>query len=269
MPTLLFADDGSLEADRAWLWVTQQVWVGWSLETVTCQPPFLGTPVGRERGRPRPWTPTDERDAPDALGFASAQHRLVEADPRVAVTNRDDVGLVVLGQKGRGALKSLHLGSTAEYAVQHLAAPTVIAKKPSAVRSVLVCTDGSVHADRAVDALLAMPWLDHIDLVQVIGVFQDGQYDNEVEIGIAVDVTIRKLTDTSALACRPRPVIRQDKPAPAILGEAAAMSADLIVLGTRGLNARRLGLLWGSTARAVIKLTESSVLVAHDLGLAT
>jgi nucleotide-binding universal stress UspA family protein len=155
------------------------------------------------------------------------------------------------------------LGSTAEYVVQHLGAPTVIAKKPSAVRSVLVCTDGSGHADQAVDALLTMPWLDQIDLLHVIGVSQVDQYDNEAQIGIAVDVTLRRLTDASALACQPTPVTRDDNPAHAILGEAAAMSADLIVLGTRGLSALGLGLLWGSTARAVIKLTESSVLVTH------
>jgi hypothetical protein len=86
MPTLLFADDGSLEADRAWLWVTQQTWARWSLETITCQPPTCqpplgGPPVGRERGRPRQWTPSDRRNAPAALGFDTVHHLLVEGDP--------------------------------------------------------------------------------------------------------------------------------------------------------------------------------------------
>ena len=49
MPTVLFADDGSLEADRAWLWVTQQAtWARWSVETITCQ---RAHPAGPER----PW----------------------------------------------------------------------------------------------------------------------------------------------------------------------------------------------------------------------
>lgn len=261
-PVLVFADDGSLEADRAWLWVTQQAWPGWELEVFSCQPPPIGPPIGALRARPRPWTPPEPRDAATA-GFETTRHLLAEDDPRIVLTERDDAGLLVLGQKGRGALKALHLGSTAEYVVQHLPAPVVVAKRASAVRSVLVCTDGTTHAQRATEALLAMPWLPQIDTVRVIGVYHVGIYDDSAEISTAVDATLERLTLAPALTCSPIPILRDDNPAYAILGEAEAMSADLIVLGTRGLSALRLGLLWGSTARAVTKTAISSVLVAH------
>jgi nucleotide-binding universal stress UspA family protein len=191
------------------------------------------------------------------------EHLIAEDDPRIVVTNRDDAGLVVLGQKGRGALKSLHLGSTAEYVVQHLAAPTAIAKKQSRVRSVLVCTDGSGHAERAIDALLSMPWLGQINTMHVIGIYHIGIYDDSAEIRAAVDAAAQRLDDATELTCEPTPVMLDDNPAFAILDEASTMAADVIVLGTRGLNAIKLGLLWGSTARAVIKSAQSTVLVAH------
>lgn len=262
MPTVLFADDTSLESDRAWLWLTQQTWAHWSLETLTCEPPPLVRATDSEPARAHEH-PGYPRVVPAGLEYESVHHLLTEEDPRLAVTNREDVGLVVIGQRGRGALKALHLGSTAEYVVQHLAAPTLIARKACRVRSVLVCVDGSVHAQHAVDALLAMPWLGQVDGVRVIGVYSVGAYDNRVEIGAAVDDTIQRLREAPTLACEPTAVLREGGPAFAILDEATSMSADLVVLGTRGLHALRMGLLWGSTARAVIKLTESSVLVAH------
>jgi nucleotide-binding universal stress UspA family protein len=259
MPTLLFADDGSLEADRAWLWVQQQRWSRWGLEILTCVPPLLGSSAGD-----RPSAASHERVVPATLDHDSVKHLVVEEDPRLALTGRDDVDLVVIGQRGRGALKSLHLGSTAEYVVQHLAAPTLIAKKASTVRSVLVAADGSVHAQRAVDALLSMPWLEQIDALRVIGLCSTGMYDDRTEISAAVDATIQRLSEERALSCDAAPVVLDDSPSRAILDESTAMSADLIVLGTRGKSALQLGLLWGSTARSVIKLAESSVLVAHS-----
>lgn len=97
-PVLVFADDGSLEADRAWLWVTQQAWPGWELEVFSCQPPPIGPPIGALRPRPRPWTPPEPRDAAVA-GFETTRHLLAEDDPRIVLTERDDAGLLVLGQK--------------------------------------------------------------------------------------------------------------------------------------------------------------------------
>ena len=111
--------------------------------------------------------------------------------------------------------------------------------------------------------MLSMPWLGQVDTLRVIGAYYTGMWDDRTEIGAAVDTTIHQLAEAPALACEPAPVLRDDKPSYAILDEAADISADLVVLGTRGLNALRLGLLWGSTARAVIKLTQSSVMVAH------
>jgi nucleotide-binding universal stress UspA family protein len=259
----MLGDDGSPEADRAWLWINLQRWPTWRLDVVHCQPPPPGPPVGEARARPHPWQPPSPREPSPTAGFESVRYLLAESDPRIVLTDPTDASLVVIGRKGHGALKALHLGSTAEYVVQHPSAPVVIAKKPVAVGSVLVCTDGSTHAQRAVDALVTMPWLDHVHTLTVIGLYLTGTYDDRAEIAAAVAATIVRLEDAPGLHCAPASIVRQAKPSVAIPEHSAAMSADLVVLGTRGLSAFERGLLWGSTARTVIKTTESSVLVAH------
>ena len=59
------------------------------------------------------------------------------------------------------------------------------------VRSVLMCTDGSDHAERAVSALpLSMLWLGQIEALRVIGTYHIGTYDDSAEIRAAVDAAV-------------------------------------------------------------------------------
>ncbi len=261
--TLMLGDDGSPEADRAWLWINQQHWPSWRLDVVVCRPLPPGPPVGEDRARLHEWQPPSPREPSPTAGFESVRHLLAESDPRIVLTDPTDASLLVIGRKGHGALKALHLGSTAEYVVQHLSTPVVIAKKPVAVGSVLVCTDGSTHAQRAVETLVAMPWLNQVHTLSVIGMYLTGVYDDRAEIEAAVAGTITRLEGAPGLACTPASILREARPSAAIAEHSAAMAADLVVLGTRGLSTFERGLLWGSTARTVIKTTESSVLVAH------
>lgn len=70
-PTLVFGDDGSLGADRAWLWITQQHWADWHLDILSCHLPPFGPPIDDDRApcrtrgrRPTPAPPAARRASP-------------------------------------------------------------------------------------------------------------------------------------------------------------------------------------------------------------
>jgi nucleotide-binding universal stress UspA family protein len=261
-PRLIFGDDGSEHADRAWLWINNQVWTGWQLDVVTCSPPPLGPPIEPGRAAPHPWEPPDPRVPFAEAAFAGHRHLVAEADPRIVLTDPTDAACLVIGARGHGPLKALHLGSVAEYVVHHAPVPVVVVKKSSPVRSVLVATDGSTHAERATAALVSMPWYPRVREVAVVGVYRTGMYDDHATIAAAVDRTADALGGAGP---SPQAVVTEGHPASVILSSADAMRADLVVIGTRGQTGLRW-LLLGSTSGAVLRATSSTVLLASARG---
>ena len=114
--TLTLGDDRSAGADVAWGWIGAHAWPQWAVEVVT-----VTTPKGRTADSPlgytelRPWDPPDPRLAPASCGFRSVTHLTAENDPRLVLGQRPGSDLVVVGPRGHGLLKVLHLGSTAEW----------------------------------------------------------------------------------------------------------------------------------------------------------
>ena len=163
--TILFGDDGSPGADLAWLWINSQSWPGWRLEVLHAVAPPVGPPLPKERTEPHPWTPPVPRVPFRESAIDEVVHLTAESDPRLVLERPSD--LVVVGARGAGFLKSMHLGSTVEWLLSRPPAPLVIARSGRPVTSVLVCHDGSVHADRAVRAIGSMPWISgvHVTLL--------------------------------------------------------------------------------------------------------
>jgi nucleotide-binding universal stress UspA family protein len=255
---LVFGDDGSEHADVAWLWINNQTWPGWKLDILTCAPPPPGPPLPPERSAPHPWDPDRPRRPFAEAAFAAHRHLLAEADPRVVLTEPTGADLVVVGARGHSPLKALHLGSTAEYVVNHAPAPVVVAKRATPVHVVVVTTDGSPHAERAAAALAAMPWLQQVRELTVIGVARPHSPTSDPAITAAVD---RAAALLATAPVRPTPIVTTGHVANAILTTADTVRADLIVAGTRGVTGLRR-LLLGSTAGAVLRATRASVLLA-------
>jgi nucleotide-binding universal stress UspA family protein len=183
------------------------------------------------------------------------RHFEAKSDPRLALL-RPDADLLVIGPRGGGLLKTLHLGSTAESLLHLPPAPLLIARAPRPVSRVLLCADGSAHARRAAEALAGMPWLDEAS-VWVLGV-EDGRSDLDRGQEEACAL-LEKIAKETAVRRTPGPVPW------AILEQADELEADLIVMGTRGiLGIRRL--VVGSTASAVVRAARSSVLAVCDPG---
>jgi nucleotide-binding universal stress UspA family protein len=265
-PQLVFGDDGSAAADVVWLWINCHAWPGWRLTVVTAQPPPLGPPVGAERGSAHPWEPPDPRQLPAGNEHTHVESLMAEADPRLVLDSFKDAALVAIGPRGRGRLKQLHLGSTAEWLVSghRPVAPVIVVRSARRIWRVLLCVDGSAHARRAVETLVALPWIRDAQLT-ILGV-SDGHSNTERGVeeaaGILEDGTVGVLSTRlpSVVPHRGRSDVRST-----ILDAIADERPDLVAMGNRGAGGLRRTVL-GSTASAVIQHAPCSVLVAraHD-----
>lgn len=248
---IVFGDDGSAGAEDAWRWINEQGWRGWRLEVVTVHLPPIGPPPSPAQAQPHSWEPPTPRRPSPQTHFAGVRHLVAQADPRLVLW-RPDADVVVIGPRGTGLLKRLHLGSTAEYLLHHPAAPFVIARAPRAVRRAVLCVDGSTHADRAAQALAEMPWIEGA-IVEVLGIEErNADLDGVAERATAL------LSSVGA-----KPEVRRGRGAVAstILREVEDVEADLVAMGSRGLSGLTR-LAAGSVASAVARAAPCSVLVA-------
>ena len=248
---LVFGDDGSPGADVAWLWINNHPWPGWRIEgwTGSSEPPSAsswGTPPRVEAWK-SPWGRAYLGDA-TAVDVA---HFYADADPRLVLGEQENVDLLVVGV-GEHDLGSMWSGSTAEWLMRHPPAPLVIARSAAKARSVVWCVDGSRHAQRAMDAFLALPLAigAHVRVLVV----DDGRVD--VDAAAAAAQAFLEAQEGEASVER-----TDGKPTRSILRYLAANDANLVVLGTKGLTGwRRLRV--GSTAGAVVQHARCTALLA-------
>ncbi|MEZ5186715.1 MAG: universal stress protein [Candidatus Nanopelagicales bacterium] len=251
---MLFGDDGSSCADSAWLWVNSHDWPGWSIEVLAA----VDSPGSGEPPSPRTLLRPEVAD--------SLTNDVVHADPRFALhTRAPEVDLLVVGDKGRGLLKAMHLGSTAEWLMNDPAAPLVIVRGGHQTRRVLLAHDGSRDAQAAEDALLTLPWIMSAEVLVV------SVSDHETNADPVVAAAIARLADrvgtVTAQILAPDELQVFYRPRDLILDHCKQWHADLIVMGSRGVGAwesvNEVGLRRaGSTASAIARHAPCSVLLA-------
>ena len=262
IPRLVVGDDGSAAADVVWLWVTNHRWPGWRISVVSARVPPVGPPVGAERAALHPWEPPHQRrflPADDVV----VEHLYAESDPRLALDSCADAALVAVGPRGHGLLKHLHIGSTTEWLIgaRRPLAPVVVVRSARATQDVLFCSDGSAHAQSALDTLLDLPWLADCR-VAVLGV-NDGRNTTEAAVEEAV-ATLREhgVDHVKQEVVDAVPGTAQFDVRSLILKTIAEESPDLVAVGARGTGGIR-GLLVGSVTTAVVHHAPCSVLVAR------
>lgn len=251
---LIFGDDGSTCADSAWLWVNSHDWPGWSIEVIAAVDSLASTESPPPRTLLRP-------EVADSLSS-----EIVHADPRLALhTRAADGDLLVVGDKGRGILKAMHLGSTAEWLMNDPAAPLVIVRGGHRTRRILLAHDGSPDARSAEDAVLALPWISSAEVL-VVSV-SDHQTQADPVIEAAVQRLSGHVSSVQAQILAPDQLQVFYRPRDLILDQAGHWHADLIVMGSRGVSrwesANEIGLRRaGSTASAIARHAPCSVLLA-------
>lgn len=252
---VVFGDDNSNNADLAWLWANNhRTWASWHLEIVTADPAFPPIP-GRTPHGSRIWEPDKPRRVFREAGFETVRHLTSNEDPRIALGDRTDADLVVVGARGAQGIKGLLLGSTADYLVHHPPSPVVVVRHGATTRSILVCVDNRPPSRRAVETLAALPWVATTS-VTVLTVDTDGA-DAATALRHATDTLEpigADLENTAASGDRHVHILE------------VAREFDLVALGTRGTAGWRRR-REHSTAATIVRHATNNVLVApgpHD-----
>lgn len=135
---------------------------------------------------------------------------------------------------------------------------------------VVVAHDGSTGADVAISLVASLPWPDG-SMIRVIGCTEGDLQPLTTasapgptgpahgDLAAALEAAVSSLQRPGVAV---EGAVRHGDPATAIASEAAALGADLVVVGSRGLGPART-LVLGSVAAAVVDAAPCSVLVAR------
>ncbi|MEZ5116579.1 MAG: universal stress protein [Candidatus Nanopelagicales bacterium] len=256
---LTFGDDGSDGADVAWLWVNNHVWPGWSARVVHAHLPEIGPPPPEDEARLHGWEPPQPRRAFQESGLDGVEYLRADGDPRLVLTHAGG-DLLVIGHRGAGVWKALHIGSTAEWLLQQPPVPLVMVRSARTTRRVLLCVDGSPHARAACDTLLALPWLEGLEVV-VAGVVERG-HDPQPAVAESAEALAAAGAVVQGRLVRPGELDLVVNVRASLFDLMDQVRPDVVALGTRGLlGFRRLRL--GSTASAVARHASCTVLLTH------
>jgi nucleotide-binding universal stress UspA family protein len=248
---MVFGDDGSPTADLAWLWINSHAWPDWRLEVVHATDPVVVT-ASAFRPQPRPWRPAHPRQMFAEAQLDEIELLTVDEDPRVALLRPAD--LLVVGPRGRGFLKAMHVGSTAEWLMTSPSTPMIVVRHGRPTRTVVVCHDGSANACAATRALSRMPWAPGLTVTVVV--VDDGRADADA----AIEHATSTLGGTGATV---RSLTLHGDPIDQLLRHLGQHEPDLVVLGSSSLTGvQRLAL--ESPANVVAHSTHHSILLACE-----
>lgn len=204
------------------------------------------------------------RDAPVVCRAYAG--RADEVLPRVAAELGADA--LLLAPTRRGRLAGAVLGTTAEHVLRHATVPVLVLHGEPAFRRVLLTTDLSAYSVPAHERGLALacavadaahPALRTMHVVPPAALGQTADEADD-DVNAAMRALAEFLPEHAVDGHVPAACVRFGEPAQAIVHEARAWSADLLVLGTHGRRgAARF--LAGSVAETVLRTAPCSVLV--------
>jgi len=184
--------------------------------------------------------------------------------------------LIVMGTHGRRGLDRLTMGSVTERVLRKAHCPVLAVRKPAHdfvepestsdcvhLRKILLCTDFSSHAQRALTYAfsLAMEYNSELTLLHVLE-DSGGQKFLQEQTATAVKELEKLVPSDAPNWCKVKSLVRTGRPYQEIVQLAQEEQSDLIVVGVRGRNALDLA-LFGSTTYRVIQLGSCPVLAVH------
>lgn len=168
--------------------------------------------------------------------------------------------LVVAGNRGRGRIGSLVLGSVSAELVERARTSTLIVRSSGTDR-LLVAVDGSA-ASRAVAPFLCATGAFEGAETNVISVSRDAApWPPSLDLRAARAAT-RTASELGACGVPARREVHVGEPAATIIEQATVTDAGLIAVGSRGISGLR-GMVIGSVARNVTFYAPCSVLVVR------
>jgi len=192
--------------------------------------------------------------------------------------------LVVIGAKGAGDPERFPLGSVAQKVMKYAEASVLLAReKTTAIRRVLVATDGSKYSDEVVRFLLGLPLPSNsqVFLVTVLHSWSPAlvktftmnlETDQQIlgELQAAEEERARSLMAKVKKQFQQKgydieSLVLRGEPAEEILMAAKTLNPDLIAVGAKGLTGIEAFLL-GSVAQRVARFSRYSVLIGRTPG---
>jgi nucleotide-binding universal stress UspA family protein len=168
-----------------------------------------------------------------------------------------DADLIALGAKGVGKVRRFLLGSVAHRVARYATCSVLAAREPGVLRSVLVATDCSPHANAAVSAFLALPLPNGLTTTALTVVPPEGG-DEEAARACAQDVADR-LSQAGMVATWQTASGNETE---AVLKLADEQRSDLIVLGA-GRHSVNGEPILGSVAFGVLDSASRSVFLGR------
>ncbi len=168
--------------------------------------------------------------------------------------------LLIVGHRGLTGLDRFMLGSVSTKVMLHAPCSVLVVKQPSRpIRKILLATDGSKNANKALRFLLEDMRSANVEIL-VTHVMPFLRYSEQNEAGkVLVDQCAEKL----ALAgYRVTPMLKLGSPADEIIKIAGRQKVDLIVSGAKGLGAIARFFL-GSVSMKLMQHSACSVLVVR------
>jgi nucleotide-binding universal stress UspA family protein len=192
----------------------------------------------------------------------------------VAQARRRRADLVILGSRGLSDIRGFLLGSVSRHVLTQAPCPVLIVKRPLvSLDRVVLAADGSKHSRRACEFACQRLFQEstHVSVLSVAG---DGLTEMAAQVLPAsqIEDLTRPQTDRAQelvgqyrdqvlkSGCSVTTEVRTGHTSEQILQHAEQFKADLIIVGSRGLEGtERLEL--GSVAESVLKYAPCSVLV--------
>ena len=290
---VLLSVDGSQASDRAASLVANLAWpVGSTIDVLTAHP---GSPAGSRN--PGMMLPTDlARERENAVEVAAqgiagdaarrfaapdlaVETRIVRDRASQAILDeaaRFEVDLIVLGNRGHGAIESAVLGSTCLEVVDQSRRPVLVVRRDRMDR-VLVGEDGSKCAAAGVEFLRRWSVF-HGGSVRVLSVGEDARWnpwlrgaarqESDSAASVQAHAAREALAQATASTLRGAGMqaeaqVEDGSPAHRLIQAAADWDADMIVVGSRGETGLER-LLVGSVSRAVLYHASCSVLIVPE-----
>jgi nucleotide-binding universal stress UspA family protein len=215
------------------------------------------------------------------------------AEEILKVANEGRISLVIMGAKGLTDAPAFRLGSVALTVMKHAKASVLLvrqttrstrqvswAKRRTAIKRVLLATDGSKHSDMVTRFLLDLPLQRHCEVIVVTALQShlaawvkmptlDFQTNQELlarlqaaEENEARRITVKSEKQFQTKGYKTVSLVLRGGVAESILASAKEYKPDIIALGSKGLSGIE-SLLLGSVAERVARYADCSVLIGR------
>ena len=192
----------------------------------------------------------------ERMDIKDYEKKVVDGDPAERILKElksNKYNLVILGTTGLKGLLHCITGRVSLKVAQHSKIPTLIVRKPCVLRNLLIGTDGSEYAEKAIDfaGMIAERLNSKVTLISIARRESDiKKYEENVERGAEI-LKKYNISDISK-------IVRVGNVREEIIKEAE--NYDLVVLGPRGLG-RIKRLLLGHVSMYVASRTDVNLLL--------